>query len=99
MNSSHSTYNGFRPMSDFVLGPSGEQAAELDENPNGKMAWQHSNAWAGGQLIATYDPDGVHFYANDWLGTRRVQTDYAGVVEQTCASLPFGDQLNRSEER
>jgi RHS repeat-associated protein len=25
------------------------------------------------------------------LGARRVQTDYAGVVEQNCASLPFGD--------
>jgi RHS repeat-associated protein len=25
---------------------------------------------------------------------RRAQTDYAGVLEQTCASLPFGDALN-----
>jgi RHS repeat-associated protein len=40
-------------------------------------------------------PDGaLHFYFNDWLGTRRVQTDYAGIQEQDCSSLPFGDQLN-----
>ena len=26
-----------------------------------------------------------------WLGTRRVQTDYSGVVEQDCMSLPYGD--------
>jgi RHS repeat-associated protein len=58
------------------------------------MAWQHSNAWAGGQLIATYDPNGLHFYANDWLGSRRVQTDSSGVTEQSCQSLPFGDQLS-----
>jgi RHS repeat-associated protein len=33
----------------------------------------------------------LHFYLNDPLGTRRVQTDYAGVLEQTCASLPYGN--------
>ncbi|HUY81742.1 MAG TPA: hypothetical protein VMU92_08470 [Acidobacteriaceae bacterium] len=33
----------------------------------------------------------LHFYLNDWLGTRRVQTDYSGVVEQDCMSLPYGD--------
>jgi RHS repeat-associated protein len=86
--------NGFQTVSDYVLGPGDEQAAELDRDGNGKMAWQHSNAWAGGQLLATYDPNGLHFYANDWQGTRRVQTDSEGVVEQSCQSLPFGDQLN-----
>jgi hypothetical protein len=34
---------------------------------------------------------GLHFYFDDPLGTRRVQTDFAGNVEQTCSSLPFGD--------
>jgi RHS repeat-associated protein len=29
----------------------------------------------------------------DALGTRRAQTDYAGVLEQTFASLPFGNAL------
>src|SRR5579875_296724 len=41
--------------------------------------------------LATYDGDDLHFYLNDWLGTRRVQTDYSGVVEQDCMSLPYGD--------
>ncbi len=36
----------------------------------------------------------LHFYLNDWVGTRRIQTDYAGIQEQDCSSLPFGDQLN-----
>jgi RHS repeat-associated protein len=58
------------------------------------MAWSHTNVYAAGSLIATYDKDGLHFYLNDWLGNRRVQTDYAGVVEQTCTNLPFGDGLN-----
>jgi RHS repeat-associated protein len=36
----------------------------------------------------------LHFYLDDPLGTRRAQTDYAGVIEQTCSSLPYGDALN-----
>jgi RHS repeat-associated protein len=88
------TVNGFKPMSDYVLGLSAEQVTEMGMDASGVMAWQHTNAYALGQLIATYDNDGLHFYLNDPLGTRRAQTDYAGVLEQTCASLPFGDALN-----
>ena len=54
-----------------------------------------------GTLLGTYDGAagtasadttyGLHFYFNDPLGTRRAQTDYAGVVEHTCQSLPYGD--------
>lgn len=84
--------NGFTPVSDYILGPSNEQVTELDMDPNqGVMAWQHTNVWAGGKLLATYAANGLHFYFDDPLGTRRAQTDYAGVLEQTCQSLPFGD--------
>jgi RHS repeat-associated protein len=58
------------------------------------LAWQHANIWAGGKLLGTYDKNGLHFYFDDPLGTRRAQTDYAGVLEQTCASLPYGDLLS-----
>jgi RHS repeat-associated protein len=70
------------------------------------LVWQHTNVWADGELIATYDGSagsqsgtstyGLHFYLNDPLGSRRAQTDYAGNVEQTCQSLPFGDGLSCS---
>ncbi len=87
--------NGFQTTNDYVLGPGGEQAAEMGVDVSSGSAntlvWQHTNVWAAGALIATYDNDGLHFYFNDPLGTRRVQTDYAGVVEQKCQSLPFGD--------
>jgi RHS repeat-associated protein len=43
--------------------------------------------------MATYDNDGLHYYLNDPLGTRRAQTDSSGALEQTCASLPYGDGL------
>jgi RHS repeat-associated protein len=83
--------NGFVPINDYVLGPSGEQVSEMGVNSNNAITWQHTNAYAAGKLIATYDLDGLHFYVSDPLGTRRAQTNYAGVVEQTCSSLPFGD--------
>jgi RHS repeat-associated protein len=86
--------NGFAVTNDYVLGFGGEQVTEEAMGLNGTMAWQHTNVWAAGKLIGTYDSDGLHFYLNDPLGTRRVQTDYAGVIEQTCSSLPFGDGLS-----
>jgi RHS repeat-associated protein len=88
---------------DYILDQSDHQVTEMASDANGSMAWSHTNVWADGQLVATYSAitdssgqvDGaLHFYLNDWLGTRRVQTDYAGVLEQTCSSLPFGDSLN-----
>jgi RHS repeat-associated protein len=98
--------NGFQTTNDYILGPGGQQAAEMgvgtasSANPasdsNSALTWQHTNVYAGGALIATYDNDGLHFYFNDPLGTRRAQTDYAGVLEQTCSSLPFGDGLSCS---
>jgi RHS repeat-associated protein len=155
------TQNGFMPTSSYVIGPSDEQLAETDGSGN----WKHTNVYAAGALIATYDnlngartsgtpaaPAGyvycasengtcsfagqaqvaygtngtfyygtfagstscsnsvfgdptpgyakacfysaVHFQFADWLGTRRVQTDYAGNTEETCSGLPFGNAIN-----
>jgi RHS repeat-associated protein len=80
--------NGFIETNGYVLGPAGEQVTEVDGGGN----WLHTNVYAAGQLIATYENDQqIHFHLDDWLGTRRVQTNYAGVVEQNCTSNPFGD--------
>jgi hypothetical protein len=76
--------NGFVATANYVLDQAGNQMTELDTDSNGTMAWQHTNVYADGALMATYDNDGLHFYLNDWLGTRRAQTDYEGVLEQTC---------------
>jgi hypothetical protein len=91
--------SGFQTINDYVLGPGGEQVTEMGVgsattgSTASGLAWQHTNVWAGGKLLGTYDNDGLHFYFDDPLGTRRAQTDYAGVVEQTCQSLPYGDGL------
>jgi RHS repeat-associated protein len=78
----------------YVLGLSGEQLTEESNEATGgtgPLKWAHTNVYATGELIATYDIAGLHFQLNDWLGTRRVETDYAGNVQENCASLPFGD--------
>ena len=93
--------NGFQTTNDYVLGPGGEQVTEMGVDTTAgssatTLTWQHTNVYAAGALLATYDNDGLHFYLNDPLGTRRAQTDYAGVLEQTCSSLPYGDALSCS---
>lgn len=82
--------NGFTTQADYVRDQAGHQLSEFVPS-NGTMAWQHTNIYANGMLIATDDGTETHYYLNDWLGTRRVQTNYAGTVEQTCSSLPYGD--------
>jgi RHS repeat-associated protein len=85
------TINGYQAQKDSISGPAGGQLTETGLDANGSVVWAHTNVWAGGQLIATYDPNGLHFYLNDWNGSRRVQTGYEGVVEQTCTNLPYGN--------
>ena len=86
--------NGFTATNSYVLGPSGEQLTETDGNGN----WIHSNVYAAGMLTATYDTaptadPALHFQLEDWLGSRRVQTDVSRNPEETFSSLPFGDGL------
>ena len=77
----------------YILDQSGNQVSEL----NGSGNWKHTNVYAGGRLLATYDQEGsqqlLHFNIGDPLGTKRVQTSAFGVVELECLSLPYGDAL------
>ena len=91
------TQNGFTPTNSYVLGLSNEQVTETDGNGN----WLHTNVFAAGMLITTYgipptQNPALHFQLEDWLGTRRVQTDISGNVEERYTSLPFGDGLTTS---
>jgi len=81
------TTNGFQPTSTYILDQAGQQVSELDGQGN----WQHTNVYLGGQLLATYDPQGLHFSSTDALGTKRVQASATGVPELNCASMLFGD--------
>ncbi|OJV43322.1 MAG: hypothetical protein BGO25_08220 [Acidobacteriales bacterium 59-55] len=82
----------------YILGPSGEQITQFVTRPDGSDVWQHTNVYANGQLIATYDQEGsqqlLHFQISDPLGTRRVQTSASGSVEISFLNLPYGDGFN-----
>ena len=84
--------NGFTLNTSWVLGPGGEQVTEYAVS-SGASTWKHTNAFASGKLLGTYDGLGLHFYFDDWLGTRRVQTNALGQLEETCRSLPYGNGL------
>jgi len=85
----------FAPSEKYILGPSGEQITKLVTQPDGSDQWQHTNVYASGQLIATYDQEGsqqlLHFDGSDLLGTRRVQASASGTVELSFSNLPYGD--------
>lgn len=85
--------NGFSETAGYVLGPNGEQTAETDGQGN----WVYTNVYVNGELIATYTPGGLSFHFNDWLGTRRMDTDPFGNPGPTYQSLPFGELLNSSQ--
>jgi RHS repeat-associated protein len=90
-NSLISSY-GYMPTDQYLLGQGGEQVSEL----NGSGVTQHTNIFAGGKLLATYDfapIPGLHFALTDPLGTKRVQISGAGAAELDCMSLPFGNGL------
>jgi RHS repeat-associated protein len=74
----------------YVLGPSGEQLTETDGSGN----WIHTNVYAGGSLVATYDAatNNTVFALTDWLGTKRVEYGVNGCAT-AYTSLPFGDGL------
>jgi len=81
--------SGFNLTNQYLLDQGGNQVTEL----NGTGGWVHSNVWAGAHLDATYDTSGLHFHLADPLGTRRVQANVYGVIEESFQSLPFGDGL------
>jgi len=92
--------NGFVATAVYILGPGGEQLSEVT-NSAGTWQWAHTNVYAAGMQIATYDADPsgqtsgkLYFHLSDWLGTRRQQTDYAGNPVLNFTGLPFGDGLS-----
>jgi RHS repeat-associated protein len=70
----------------------GNQVTELNEQ-SGEV-WKHSNVFSAARLTATYDTSGLHYELADPLGTKRIQANISGQIEESCISLPFGDALN-----
>jgi RHS repeat-associated protein len=92
------TSSTFTPSAEYILDLSGNQMTEVVLQ-SGVMTWAHTNVWLGSQLTATYDAATVgtnltpalHFHFADPLGSRRVQTNPLGTIENSYQSLPFGN--------
>jgi len=88
--------SGFTLTKRWLVGLGGDQVTELSEQgpPTPQTeSWAHSNVFSAARLTATYDTNSLHFELADPLGTKRVQTNTAGIVEEWYVSLPFGDVL------
>src|SRR5271165_688217 len=85
--------SGFTLTKRFLVDTGGQQATELGESGSSET-WKHSNIFVGDKLTATYDTAGIHFELADPLGTKRVQVNNSGVVENSWTSLPFGNDIN-----
>jgi RHS repeat-associated protein len=71
----------------YVIGPHSETMTEVVGG-----TWTKTHVSANGIQVASYDGSGIHFHIQDWLGTRRIQTDAAGIPQDSCTNEPFGDQ-------
>jgi RHS repeat-associated protein len=86
---------------DYILGPGGQQVTEVAQMWDGSMDWLRTNVYAGGSLLATYNPTPASanqplpsFRLTDWLGTMRASANEAGVLQSTCTGLPYGDGVS-----
>jgi YD repeat-containing protein len=76
--------NGYATTSSYVLGPGGEQVTEY----NGTGAWQHTNAFTSGALLASYHDTDTYFALSDWLGTKRAEISADGCLSRQETQRP-----------
>lgn len=58
---------------------------------NASGASVEDDIYVGSRHLAMYANDTTSFYNADQVGTERVRTTVAGAVDETCTSLPSGD--------
>lgn len=75
---------------EYLFDSSGAHQIELDGSGN----VLHTNVFAGGKLLATYQGSQTYFHFSDWLGNRRAEINAQGQTTLTCSNYPFGDGLS-----
>jgi len=76
----------------YLRGEHSDQDTELD----GTGVWRHTNVFTGGGLAATYSTGTaakLSFDFSDWLGSKRLQSNFNGNTQLSWASDPFGSYL------
>jgi RHS repeat-associated protein len=78
---------------------------DKDSNPisnsiSGSPSYDDSSGYIGNWhfltcfVNAAHNACTIYFHYGDWLGSKRISTDVAGNIAETCTSLPFGDGQN-----
>jgi len=73
---------------EYLYDVNGNQITEL--TPAG---WNRGEVYAAGIHVATYIGNTTYFAGTDWLSDEREHSRLSGEQEDTCANLPFGDDL------
>ncbi len=67
----------------------GNQIAELTPGP----VLSRGEIYAGGMHLATYSGGSTYFAGDDWLSNEREHSQVGGGQQDTCYTLPYGDDL------
>lgn len=81
--------NGFAGVALFLRGALSEQQIEFDGSGN----WRHTDVFSAGNLLATLNNNAqtpLSFNFSDWLGTKRLQSNFDGTTQNSWVSDPFG---------
>ena len=76
----------------YLTGLGSDQVTELNEGSS--ESWAHSIVRLGGRALGTYDTSGIHFALTDPLGTKRIEANADGQIDEKCFSLPYGNDVN-----
>jgi RHS repeat-associated protein len=90
------TVSGVTLTARYLVDQGGDQVTEFNtQNATASvpLPWAHSNVFSAARLTATYDTKGIHYELADPLGTKRVQANALGQVEENCTGLPFGNDV------
>jgi RHS repeat-associated protein len=79
-------------VTDFLYDLGGSQVAAV----SGSGTLVRGEVYASRRHLATYSNGTTYFNFADHLGTERARASVAGMVYETCTSLPFGDSLTCS---
>lgn len=76
---------------EYLYNVNGDQMTEL--TPHGQSLWNRGEVYAGGRHIATYYGGTTYFAHTSWLGDERVHSNLSDGTQDSCANLPYGDDL------
>lgn len=76
---------------EYLYDLSGNQITEIAAQTS--YLWNRGEVYVGSRHIATYIGGTTYFAHTDWLGNERVHSKMDASIQESCANLPYGDDL------